>query len=40
VLTGQAPPTVVLVYAPRDDDERDVVLGLVRASYEFARGGC
>lgn len=38
VLTGQAPPTVVLVYAPRDDDERDVVLGLVRASYDFARG--
>ncbi len=36
--TGQAPRTVVLIYAPRDDHERDVVLGLVRASYEFALG--
>jgi len=38
VRTGQCPPTVVLLYAPRDDDEREVVLGLVRASYDFARG--
>jgi hypothetical protein len=36
VHTGQAPATVVMVYAPRDDQERDVVLSLVRASYEFA----
>ena len=36
VHTGQAPPTVVMLYAPRDEVERDVVLGLVRASYEFA----
>lgn len=36
VRTGQAPPTVVMIYAPRDEIERDVVLGLVRASYEFA----
>jgi Family of unknown function (DUF5519) len=36
VHTGQAPPTVLMVYAPRDDLERDVVLRLVRASYEFA----
>lgn len=36
VRTGQAPPNVVLLYAPRDEEERDVVLGLVRASYEFA----
>lgn len=36
VHTGQAPPTVVMLYAPRDEIERDVVLGLVRASYEFA----
>lgn len=36
VHTGQAPPTVVLIYAPRDEAEREVVLGLVRASYEFA----
>lgn len=33
---GQAPPTVVLLYAPRDERERKVVLGLVRTSYEFA----
>ena len=36
VHTGQAPPTVVMIYAPRDDLEHDVVLRLVRASYEFA----
>jgi hypothetical protein len=35
---GKAPRTVVLIYAPRNDRERDVVLGLVRASYEFALG--
>jgi Family of unknown function (DUF5519) len=34
--TGQAPATVVMLYAPRDDLERDVVLRLVRASYHFA----
>lgn len=37
VRTGQVPPTVVMLYAPRDEAEREVVLGLVRASYEFAR---
>lgn len=37
VHTGQAPATVVMLYAPRDDDERGVVLQLVRASYDFAR---
>ncbi|MGA3221693.1 MAG: luciferase family protein, partial [Acidimicrobiales bacterium] len=37
--TGQAPATIVMLYAPRDDLERDVVLRLVRASYEFALGG-
>lgn len=36
VHTGQAPATVVMLYAPRDDLERDVVLRLVRASYQFA----
>jgi hypothetical protein len=36
VHTGQAPPTVVMLYAPRDDLEHDVVQRLVRASYEFA----
>jgi hypothetical protein len=39
VHTGQAPATVVMIYAPRDDHEHDIVLGLVRASYAFARGG-
>jgi hypothetical protein len=38
VRTGQAPATVVMLYAPRDEVERDVVLGLVRASYDFAVG--
>lgn len=38
VRTGQAPPTVVMLYAPRDDSERAVVMQLVRASYEFALG--
>ena len=36
VHTGQAPPTVVMIYAPRDDLERHLVQRLVRASYEFA----
>ncbi|GAC1307104.1 MAG: hypothetical protein NVSMB16_03230 [Acidimicrobiales bacterium] len=36
VHSGQAPPTVVMLYAPRDELERDVVQRLVRASYEFA----
>lgn len=39
VRTGQAPPNVVMLYAPRDDAERDVVQRLVRASYEFALEG-
>lgn len=34
--TGRLPATVVLIYAPRGDDERDIVLRLVRASYDFA----
>ena len=37
-LAGDAvPATTVLVYAPRDPEEIDVVLGLVRRSYENAR---
>jgi hypothetical protein len=36
VHTGLAPTTVVMLYAPRDESERDVILRLVRASYEFA----
>ena len=38
VRTGQAPATVLMPYGPRDDLERDVVLRLVHASYEFALG--
>jgi hypothetical protein len=38
VHAGQAPPTVVMLYAPRDETERRVILRLVRASYEFAMG--
>ena len=38
VHAGQAPPTVVMLYAPRDGVERRVILRLVRASYEFALG--
>ena len=38
-LAGTAvPATTLLVYVPRDTDEIDVVLGLVRQSYEFACG--
>ncbi|MHB1508725.1 MAG: luciferase domain-containing protein [Acidimicrobiales bacterium] len=36
VHSDRAPATVVMIYAPRDDQEREVVLGLARASYEFA----
>ncbi|NHA67685.1 luciferase domain-containing protein [Phycicoccus flavus] len=39
VHEGQAPPTVVMLYAPRDDEEQSVVRGLVRRSYEFALTG-
>ena len=36
VEKGQLPPTVVMVYAPRDATELAVVSGLVRESYRFA----
>jgi len=36
VHTGRAPATIVILCAPRDRAEQEVVLGLVRASYEFA----
>ncbi|HZD74280.1 MAG TPA: VOC family protein [Actinomycetota bacterium] len=38
VATGELPATVVMVYAPRDRDELDVVWTLVRASHAFASG--
>jgi Family of unknown function (DUF5519) len=27
-----------LIFAPRDEDELEVVFGLLRASYDYARG--
>jgi phospholipase/carboxylesterase len=36
--TGQVPPTVVMIYAPRDETERATVLELVRSSYHYALG--
>ncbi len=35
---GRLPPTVVMVYAPRDETELAVVSGLVWESYQFAHG--
>jgi len=35
---GLIPGTAVMVYAPRDDAEREVVERLIRASHAFARG--
>jgi Family of unknown function (DUF5519) len=36
-LRGLIPPTAVMLYAPRDEAELDVVEGLVQASHAFAR---
>jgi hypothetical protein len=36
-LRGLIPPTAVMLYAPRDDAELDVVERLVRTSHAFAR---
>ena len=36
--TGGLPPTAVMLYAPRDHAELDIVYGLVLASYRFAGG--
>jgi hypothetical protein len=35
---GVAPPTLVMLYGPRDRDELETVWRLVEASYAFARG--
>ena len=35
---GLIPPNVVMLYAPRDEDEVKVVADLVRAGHAFARG--
>jgi Family of unknown function (DUF5519) len=36
-LRGLIPPTAVMLYAPRDDAELDIIEALVRASHAFAR---
>jgi hypothetical protein len=36
-LRGLIPATAVMLYAPRDEAELDVIDGLVRASHAFAR---
>lgn len=36
---GQAPPTLVMVYGPRDEGELETVWQLLAASYDFARAG-
>jgi Family of unknown function (DUF5519) len=36
-LRGLIPPTAVMLYAPRDEAELDVIESLVRASHAFAR---
>jgi hypothetical protein len=36
---GLIPPTAVMLYAPRDEAELDVIESLVRAAHAFARPG-
>ncbi len=36
--TGLIPPTTIMLYAPRDRDELDVIYSLALASYHFAGG--
>jgi hypothetical protein len=36
-LRGLIPPTAVMLYAPRDEAELEVIEALVRASHAFAR---
>src|SRR4029450_5597840 len=38
-LRGLIPPTAVMLYAPRDEAELDVIESLVRDSHAFARPG-
>jgi hypothetical protein len=38
-LRGLIPPTAVMLYAPRDEAELEVIESLVRASHTFARPG-
>lgn len=34
----ELPPTIVMVDAPRDHDDRAITHRLLRAAYDFARG--
>ncbi len=38
VPQGRAPPTLVMVFGPRDAGEIEVILKLIDTSYKFARG--
>lgn len=38
IAAGLLPPTIVMVYAPRNQHELEIVAGLVEASYRFATG--
>jgi phospholipase/carboxylesterase len=38
VPEGKLPPNCVMVYGPRDEGEIGVVMSLIEASYDFARG--
>lgn len=38
VQTGDMPPTLLMVYGPRDLNELNVITGLLQSSYKFARG--
>lgn len=35
-LRGMIPPTVLMLYAPRDDEELEIVVGLVAAAWRAA----
>jgi hypothetical protein len=35
---GDIPPNAVMIYAPRNDTEREVVAHLVKAAYRYAAG--
>ena len=38
VPRGEAPPTLLMVFGPRDESELEIILKLIGASYKFARG--
>lgn len=38
VPEGRMPPTLVMVFGPRDEKELDVIMTLIDTSYKFARG--